>query len=67
MYKIKDEVYKKYKKYGNTKKIAQQAGYNPDYISEILHGKIFKRKLLAYIIAKTLSSDLEIEDVFKIF
>lgn len=67
MYKIKKEAYKKYKKYGNTRKIANETGYGEGYISQILHGREFKRKQLAYVMAKVLDEDLEIQDVFEIF
>ena len=67
MYKIKKEVSKKYQKYGDVREIANQTEYSENYISQILNGRIFHRKMLAYIITKTFSSELEISDLFKIF
>lgn len=67
MYKMKREMFNKYKKWGDVRKLAKETGYSENYISQILNGREFDRKMLAYIITKTYSPELEIADVFNIF
>lgn len=67
MYRIKKEVYNNYKKYGDTRKIAKETGYSENYISQILNGRKFDRKMLAYIITKIINPNLEMNEVFEIF
>jgi len=67
MYKIKKNISKKYQKYGDVRTIANEAEYSENYITQILNGRAFHRKMLAYIITKVLCSELEIQDLFDIF
>ena len=67
MYKIKDDKIKNIKKWGIVRKIAKETELDESYISQVLNGKrTIKKKVYAYAITKTISPELEIENLFNI-
>lgn len=67
MYKIKNDVIQKYKKYGTIRKISQETELSENYISQIFLGKRnVHKKVYAYAITKAISMNLEIQDIFEI-
>lgn len=66
-YIIKDGMKDEIKKQSTFRNIAQKIGVTEGYISQVMNGrKTTISKVLAYAICKSISSNLEIQDVFNI-
>ena len=65
MYKLKKEIQEQ-KKWGNNRKLAKITGISESFISEIFAGRCIKEKVYAYAIAKAISNENEIENIFEI-
>ena len=73
MYKIKKDVIDKILKENNIKKwgsktlLAEKSGLSRGYVNQVLLGtRIIKKKTEALALTKSISSDLEIENLFDI-
>lgn len=65
-YKIKKGMKNNIRKIIRFNKLAEKVGVNSCYLSEIMNGRTTSKKTLVYCIAKAISPDLEISDIFDI-
>lgn len=67
MYLMKKEISDNIKNLRYNRKLAEKIGVTEGYISQIVNGrKTNISKTMAYAIAKAISSDLEIQNIFDV-